>query len=182
MGLFDFLEQRRSGGLLSGMFPEPQSFADAGPAVPDLPGGAGHWLGSNGSTPVGLGAGIAGGGSWGDGLSASFPNAPAGSSFDPLRAGQSRTVTALMNHGLDEDTARAAAGNPTMLRAVLWQLHAPLERPPSLQDQRPGIGDSPVPQFGSALSPTSALEINSASAPDSSATGATDQHQTPHRE
>ncbi len=136
MGLLDFIEQRRSGGLLSGMFPEPQSFADAGPAVPDFPGGAGHWLGSNGSTPIGFGAGVAGGSSWGDGLSNGLPNALAGGALDPQRAGQSRTVTALMSHGLDEDTARAAAGNPTMLRAVLWQLHAPLERQPSSPDEQ----------------------------------------------
>jgi len=140
MGLLDFLEQRRSGGLLSGMFPEPQSFADAGPAVPDFLGGAGHWLGSNGSTPVGLGAGIAGGGSWGDGLGNGFPNTFGDLALDPQRAGQSRTVTALMNHGLDEDTARAAAGNPTMMRAVLWQLYAPRE-PSGLSDA--DVGPAP---------------------------------------
>jgi hypothetical protein len=148
MGLLDFLEQRRNGGLLSAMFPEPQSFADAGPAVPDFPGATGHWLGSNGSTPSGLGAGIAGGSSWGDGLSNSFPNALAGGMFDPRHAGQSRTVATLMNHGLDEDTARAAAGNPTMLRAVLWQLHAPLERPPSSPDEpapAPIVANAGVP-------------------------------------
>ena len=89
MGLLDFLEQRRGGGLLSGMFPEPQSFADAGPAVPDFPGGAGHWLGSNGSTRIGLGAGVAAGSNWGNGLSNGFSDALAGGAFDPHRAGQS---------------------------------------------------------------------------------------------
>jgi hypothetical protein len=141
-----FLEQRRSGGLLSGMFPEPQSFADAGPAVSDFPGGADHWLGSNGSTPIGLGAGVAGGSNWGNGLSNGFPNALVGGAFDPHRAGQSRTVTALMNHGLDADTARAAAGNPTILRAVLWQLHAP--RGPSALSEA-DVGPAPRSQHTS---------------------------------
>ncbi len=66
------------------------------------------------------------------------PKAPTLSSsrrraLDQQRAGQNQTVTALMNRGLSEDMARAAAGNPTMLRAVLWQLYQPQARSPSSQ-------------------------------------------------
>ena len=80
---------------------------------------------------MGLGAGIAGGRSWGEGLGKGLQNAMSGRALDQQRAGQNQTVTALMNRGLSEDMARAAAGNPTMLRAVLWQLYQPQSRPPS---------------------------------------------------
>ena len=77
---------------------------------------------------MGLGAGIAGGRSWGEGLGKGLQNAMSGRALDQQRAGQNQTVTALMNRGLSEDMARAAAGNPTMLRAVLWQLYQPQTR------------------------------------------------------
>jgi hypothetical protein len=44
-----------------------------------------------------------------------------------------QTVAALMNRGLSEDMARAAAGNPTTLRAALWQFYQPQARSPSSQ-------------------------------------------------
>jgi hypothetical protein len=44
-----------------------------------------------------------------------------------------QTVAALMSRGLSEDMARAAAGNPSMLRAVLWQLYQPQARSPASQ-------------------------------------------------
>jgi hypothetical protein len=93
-------------------------------------GGLGNWLGNNSSTLMGLGAGIAGGKTWGEGLSKGLQNAMSGRALDQQRAGQNQTVTALMNRGLSEDVARAAAGNPTMLRAVLWQLYGPPARAP----------------------------------------------------
>jgi hypothetical protein len=58
--------------------------------------------------------------SWGEGLSNGLQDATSGRALDQQRAGQNQTVTALMNRGLSEDVARAAAGNPTTLRAVLW--------------------------------------------------------------
>ncbi len=104
------------------------------PAMPQQQGGGffsglGDWLGNNRSALMGLGAGIAGGRTWGEGLSKGFQNAMTGRALDQQHAAQNLTVTALMRHGLDEGTARAAAGNPTMLRAILWQLYSPRSRP-----------------------------------------------------
>jgi len=158
-GLLDHvLASMRGGGLLNrydpvGRWPgesPPNDVATAAVATPQptlplpqvLPqdqgsgaglGGLGNWLGNNGSTLVGLGAGIAGGRSWGEGLSKGFQNAMSGRALDQQRAGQNQTVAALMTRGLSEDMARAAAGNPTMLRAVLWQLYQPQARSPSSQ-------------------------------------------------
>ena len=81
--------------------------------------GPSHWRCSavsaigSAATPtlMGLGAGIAGGRAQGEGLSRA-QNAMSGRALDQQRAGQSQTVTALMNRGLSEDVARAAAGNP----------------------------------------------------------------------
>jgi hypothetical protein len=109
------------------MPPLPQDYGSSGSVL----GGLGNWLGNNSSTLMGLGAGIAGGKTWGEGLSKGLQNAMSGRALDQQRAGQNQTVAALMNRGLSEDMARAAAGNPTMLRAVLWQLYQPQSRPPS---------------------------------------------------
>ena len=154
-GLLDqVLASMRGGGLLNrydavGRSPgetPPNDVATAAAATPQLPlphvlpqdqgsgsvlGGLANWLGNNSSTLMGLGAGIAGGRSWGEGLGKGLQNAMSGRALDQQRAGQNQTVTALMNCGLSEDMARAAAGNPTMLRAVLWQLYQPQSRPPS---------------------------------------------------
>src|SRR5712691_142794 len=116
--------------------PTPQPMPPLPPAPPQdygsgaVLGGLGNWLGNNSSTLMGLGAGIAGGKTWGEGLSKGLQNAMSGRALDQQRAGQNQTVTALMNRGLSEDMARAAAGNPTMLRAVLWQLYQPQTRAP----------------------------------------------------
>ena len=155
-GLLDqVLASMRGGGLLNrydavGRWPGeslPNDVATAAIATPQPPlplpqalpqdqggsvlGGLGNWLGNNSSTLMGLGAGIAGGRSWGEGLGKGLQNAMSGRALDQQRAGQNQTVTALMSRGLSEDMARAAAGNPTMLRAVLWQLYQPQSRPPS---------------------------------------------------
>ena len=138
MGLFDFLDDRRGGGLFGGLFPDPpqqQPDRDAGNAVPGFLGGVGHWLGDNSSTLIGLGAGLAGGRNWGEGLSKGLQNALTARALDRQRAAHEQTVAALMQRGLDEATAHAAAANPMMLRAVLWQLYAPQARSPSLQAQ-----------------------------------------------
>jgi hypothetical protein len=154
-GLLDHvLASMRGGGLLNrydpvGRWPGESPSNDVAMAaasapqpMPPLPqdygsgsvlGGLGNWLGSNSSTLMGLGAGIAGGKTWGEGLSKGFQNAASGRALDQQRAGQNQTVTALMNRGLSEDMARAAAGNPTMLRAVLWQLYQPQARSPASQ-------------------------------------------------
>jgi hypothetical protein len=155
-GLLDYvLTSMRGGGLLNrydavggpGETP-PNDVATAAVATPQLPlpqalpqdqgvgaglGGLANWLGNNSSTLMGLGAGIAGGRSWGEGLGKGLQNAMSGRALDQQRAGQNQTVTALMKRGLSEDMARAAAGNPTMLRAVLWQLYQPQTRSPSLR-------------------------------------------------
>jgi hypothetical protein len=154
-GLLDqVLASMRGGGLLNrydavGRWPggnPPNDVATAAVPTPTLPpqalpqdqgsgsvlGGLGNWLGNNSSTLMGLGAGIAGGKTWGEGLSKGLQNAMSGRALDQQRAGQNQTVTALMNRGLSEDVARAAAGNPTMLRAVLWQLYGRPARAPSL--------------------------------------------------
>ena len=104
------------------------------PPIPQPPGGSflsgvGDWLANNRSALMGLGAGIACGRTWGEGLSKGFQNAMTGRTLDQQHAAYSQTVAALMQHGLDESTARAAAGNPTMLRAFLWQLYNPRSRP-----------------------------------------------------
>jgi len=113
------------------MPPSPQaSFQDQGSG--SVLGGLGNWLGNNSSTLMGLGAGIAGGRNWGEGLGKGLQNAMSGRALDQQRAGQDQTVAALMGRGLSEDVARAAAGNPTMLRAVLWQLYGHPTRAPSL--------------------------------------------------
>jgi hypothetical protein len=104
------------------------------PPIPQPPAGGflsglGDWLANNRSALMGLGAGIAGGRTWGEGLSKGFQNAMSGRALDQQHAAHSQTVAALMRHGLDETTARAAAGNPTMLRALLWQFSYPRSRP-----------------------------------------------------
>ena len=86
--------------------------SDEAPGSGDLLGGFGNWLGNNSSTLMGLGAGIAGGRTWGEGLSKGFQNAITGRALDQRRAVHDQTVAALMQRGLDESTARTAAGNP----------------------------------------------------------------------
>src|SRR5262245_3296538 len=76
--------------------------ANVGSSLGDL----GTWLGSNSS----------GGKSWGEGLSNGLQNAMHGRALDQQRAAHDQTILALMNHGIDAGTARAAAGNATMLR------------------------------------------------------------------
>ena len=122
---------------LSGEWPGETAPSDAATAAAPTPqppdggllGGLGDWLANNRSALMGLGAGIAGGRTWGEGLSKGFQNAMTGRTLDQQHAAHSQTVAALMTHGFDETTARAAAGNPTMLRAFLWQLYYPRQRP-----------------------------------------------------
>jgi hypothetical protein len=87
--------------------------------------GLGEWLGNNSATLMGLGAGIAGGRNWGEGLSKGFQNAMTGRALDQRRSAHDQVVAALMDRGLDATTARAAAGNPAMLRAMLQELGQP---------------------------------------------------------
>jgi hypothetical protein len=107
-------------GILPDWLEDGEAPAAGGPL-----GGLGHWLADNGATLMGLGAGIAGGRTWGEGLSKGFQNAMTGRSLDRQRGAHDQVVAALMQRGLDPTTAHAAAGNPALLRAMLLELRQP---------------------------------------------------------
>src|SRR5262245_11163962 len=114
-----------------GILPDWLEDSEAPPAG-GLLGGLGSWLGNNSATLMGLGAGIAGGRNWGEGLSKGFQNAMTGRALDRQRSAHEQVVAALMQRGLDATAASAAAGNPTMLRALLQELGWPRSRPSRL--------------------------------------------------
>jgi hypothetical protein len=116
----------------------PQSAAPQGQGG-GVFGELGDWIGNNRWALMGLGAGIAGGSNWGEGINKGWQNAMAGRTLDQQSTAENQTVAALTKRGIDADTARAAARNPTMLRAVLGQGYGPPTRLPSLQSNaRPG--------------------------------------------
>jgi hypothetical protein len=94
----------------------------------------GDWIGKNRWALMGLGAGIAGGSNWGEGINKGWQNAMAGRALDQQSTAENQTAIALMNRGIDADTARAAARNPTMLRAVMGQGYGRQTRSSSLQN------------------------------------------------
>jgi hypothetical protein len=102
---------------------------DSGPL-----GELGDWIGKNRWALMGLGAGIAGGSNWGEGINKGWQNAMAGRALDQQSTAENQTATALIKRGIDADTARAAARNPTMLRAVMGQGYGPQTRSSSLQN------------------------------------------------
>jgi hypothetical protein len=117
----------------------PQSVVPQGQGSGFL-GDLGDWIGNNRWALMGLGAGIAGGSNWGEGINKGWQNAMAGRTLDQQSAAENQTATALMKRGIDADTARAAARNPTMLRAVMGLGYGPQARSPSLQgNARPGF-------------------------------------------
>jgi hypothetical protein len=103
----------------------------------------GDWLGNNRAALMGLGAGIAGGSTWGEGINKGWQNAMAGHTLDERRAAENQTATVLMNRGFDAVTARAAARSPTMLRAIMSQDYRSQARLPSLQNNA-GPGSTTV--------------------------------------
>jgi hypothetical protein len=118
--LFDLgADAPSTGGLLGHLAPiaHHERAGAFGPLV--------QWLGDNSTTLLGLGAGLAGGRNWGEGLGQGFKLAMGGRALDQQRAAQGRTVAALIKLGLDADSARAAAGNPVLLRAIMAQRSRP---------------------------------------------------------
>jgi hypothetical protein len=117
---------------MPGILPDWLDDGEASPARGLL----GDWLGNNSATLMGLGAGIAGGRTWGEGLSKGFQNAMTGRALDQRRSAHDQVVAALMQRGLDATTATAAAGNPTMLRAMLQDLGQAQPRARTSWEQR----------------------------------------------
>ena len=108
---------------LAGMVPEPlETRAPVTVEGGGFFGPLGHWLGDNSSALIGLGGGLAGGRSWSQGLGRGLELALSGRALDRQRAARNETVATLTRLGMNADTARAAAGNPTLLRALLARL------------------------------------------------------------
>lgn len=79
----------------------------------------GNFLSNNSNTLMSLGAGIAGGRNWGEGISAGLTGAQKGRTQDQTMRAQMGLYQALLSRGLDHPTAMAAMTNPELLKAVM---------------------------------------------------------------
>lgn len=85
-------------------------------------GGVRDKINDNSNMLLGLAAGIAGGRNWGDGISKGMSLAMQGGQLDARQGNSNRTQQFLLSKGMDPETARTVASNPTLLRSVLPQL------------------------------------------------------------
>ena len=86
---------------------------------------------------MGLGAGIAGGRTWGEGLSKGFQNAMTGRTLDQQHAAHSQTVAALMTRRLRRDNGARGGRQPhhaarVLVAASVLPASAPVVAPASL--------------------------------------------------
>jgi hypothetical protein len=85
-------------------------------------GGVQDKINDNSNMLLGLAAGIAGGRNMGDGLSKGLTLAMTGGQIDTQQGNRNRTQQFLLSKGMDPETARTVASNPTLLRSVLPKL------------------------------------------------------------
>lgn len=89
-------------------------------------GGESSWLDRNQNLLMGLGAGIAGGGTLSDSISKGLSGAASGMASDVRTAqtaqAQNMTMQALIARGMDPSQARAIASSPDLMKAVVPQL------------------------------------------------------------
>lgn len=91
-------------------------------------GGVQDKINDNSNMLLGLAAGIAGGRNWGDGISKGMSLAMQGGQLDTRQGNSNRTQQFLLSKGMDPETARTVASNPTLLRSVLPQLFGAADR------------------------------------------------------
>ncbi len=109
------------GGDWRGMLNVPQAMA-----LPTTDAPESSWLDRNRNLLLGLGAGIAGGGTLSDSISKGLSGAATGMATDVKTAqtAQARNMTlqALIARGMDPAQARAVASSPDLMKAVIPQL------------------------------------------------------------
>lgn len=115
-----------SGQLPLSLAPAMPSSAAAASADSDGPlgflSGLRGKINDNSNMLLGLAAGIAGGKNWGDGISKGLTLAMTGGQLDTKQGNSNRTQQFLIGKGMDPETARAVASDPTLLRSMLPQL------------------------------------------------------------
>lgn len=97
----------------------PPTQAAAPAAAPSFFSRLGSGINDNANTLMALGAGMAGSGSIGEGISRGLSAAQQGSQLDQTQKNQNMTVAALMKRGVAEDVARTAVANPEILKQIL---------------------------------------------------------------
>jgi hypothetical protein len=98
----------------------PRPVNPTGPtAVPDLLGRVGNWLSAHSNQLMSMGAGIAGAPSIGQGISRGLAGAVQGQQGDISNLAMNATVKALMEKGVDPNTALAATSDPKIMQALI---------------------------------------------------------------
>lgn len=116
----------------AGMQPQAPMSTQPQPQMPMGGGGAGEgggllsglqgWLGNNSNMLIALGAGLAGGNGWSQGISQGLQGALKGRQLDQSQQSKTFLERALMQRGLDPQMARAVSSNPQLANAVLPNL------------------------------------------------------------
>lgn len=106
-------QSQPTAGTLPGYGPQPQA------------GGIGDWLRNNSNMLMGLGAGIAGGRDWGQGVSMGLQGAMAGRKADSTQSTQQAVYQAIYRATGDHNKALLAAQDPEARKFVMEQIYGP---------------------------------------------------------
>jgi hypothetical protein len=111
------------GGLLARLPPADQSQQQPQPQIPAPSGGLAGWLGGNSNALIGLGAGIAGGGTLSDSIARGLQGLLTGRQADQKQAIGNATMQALVARGLDPQQAALALAHPELMKVAAARLY-----------------------------------------------------------
>ncbi len=125
--LFDPSTYAGAGGLLARLpptnQPQQQPAPQLQPQIPAPTGGLANWLAGNSNALIGLGAGIAGGGTLSDSIAKGLQGLLTARQADQRQAIGTATMQALVARGLDPQQAALALAHPELMKIAAARLY-----------------------------------------------------------